>query len=318
SMRIILVTQDLQQLAAFALTLIEQTFRMTKLTKKNYRVDIYTGAAKGERPPKAQRIRQTYGQFSEDIHRYYKSATMSETGDVGDESKADKRGNAFRSPFVWLAVAGVLYCAVSGVSGLFEYFNPTTHEGVNQGESESAAPKPAELVNPMPVAAPVASSAVVSTTAKPSGPPVSETWRVAGWLGCTMPASDDSDATVRPCGASEQGGLKVSRTSGVVLAGPGADRRIVPMETCWWLQRDRYIACSVDGAIANPWSGRSAAAATAVSMTGSQSSAAGERSDPAALDATRSSSAHASASVDRQPVAVTIVPDSEYSSRPWR
>jgi zona occludens toxin len=74
SMRIVLVTQDLSQVAAFACALIEQTYRVVKKTKKAYRVDIYSGAAKGDRPPKSQLQRQSFGTFKAEVHRYYSSA----------------------------------------------------------------------------------------------------------------------------------------------------------------------------------------------------------------------------------------------------
>src|SRR5690606_409283 len=104
SMRIVLVTQDLSQVAAWVRILVEQTYKMTKLTAvgstKKFRVDIYRGAPTGQNIPKSHLIRQMFGQYKPEVYRYYKSATQSATGNVGDESKADRRGNLLKSPFI--------------------------------------------------------------------------------------------------------------------------------------------------------------------------------------------------------------------------
>ncbi|WGW64018.1 zonular occludens toxin domain-containing protein [Pseudomonas aeruginosa] len=92
SMRVVMVTQDLDQLASWAVLLVETTYRMVKKSKTMFRVDIYNGVAKGDSPPKSKLLRSTAGRFKPDVYRYYKSATQSETGGVGDESKADTRG----------------------------------------------------------------------------------------------------------------------------------------------------------------------------------------------------------------------------------
>ncbi|WP_347506580.1 zonular occludens toxin domain-containing protein [Pseudomonas anguilliseptica] len=110
SMRVVLVTQDLSQLAAWVRILVEQTYKMTKLTAigatKKYRVDIYLGAPTGQNIPKSKLIRQTFGQYKKEIYRYYSSATQSATGTVGDESKADKRGTVWRytPTLVWTPI----------------------------------------------------------------------------------------------------------------------------------------------------------------------------------------------------------------------
>ncbi len=122
SMRVVMVTQDLDQLAAWACTLIETTYRMVKLSKRVYRVDVYRGAAKGERPPKTMRTRQTAGRFKPAIYPYYQSATHSETGEVGDESSADGRGSFLRSWGFWSLVIFASFAAVFGVIGVSNFF----------------------------------------------------------------------------------------------------------------------------------------------------------------------------------------------------
>ncbi|MCT7417847.1 zonular occludens toxin domain-containing protein [Pseudomonas aeruginosa] len=48
SMRVVMVTQDLDQLASWATLLVETTYRMVKKSKTMFRVDIYNGVAKGD------------------------------------------------------------------------------------------------------------------------------------------------------------------------------------------------------------------------------------------------------------------------------
>lgn len=99
--QIVLVTQDLSQVATIARLLVEETFRTTKLNaigmNNRYRVDIYTGAQTGQNIPTSLRVRELTGTYKSSIYKYYKSHTMSETGTAGDESKMDNRGNLLKS-----------------------------------------------------------------------------------------------------------------------------------------------------------------------------------------------------------------------------
>lgn len=322
SMRIVLVTQDLSQIASFARALIEQTYRIVKKTKKAFRVDIYSGAATGDRPPKSQLQRQAFGTYKADVHRYYSSATQSQTGDVGDETKADNRGNIWRSPALWGLVIAIPVLVVPGIWGVKKFFNPASH-GVHQQS---------ELVNPPPTAPPVvaveqargSADRVVQavTGVSTSGAvPMSGTWRVSGWLGCSL-AVDGDPSRVKPCGPSVTGSGTISRTSSVVLT-DGSSTRIVSMASCRWIDRDLYVLCDVDGERVTPWTGRGAVTKVvdpeATAQT-SRSAARGERSDPRAADA-GSHSVSSSQQLSALPASgtvVTIVPDSEYPSRPWR
>lgn len=96
STEIVLVTQDLAQIASFMRNLVETTFRVTKLSKvgasKLFRVDVYSGAVTGPNPPQARREREIPGKFKKDIYQLYKSHTKSEVG-AGNESRADARFN---------------------------------------------------------------------------------------------------------------------------------------------------------------------------------------------------------------------------------
>lgn len=97
STEIVLVTQDLSQVASFARTLVENTFRVTKLSNlglnRGYRVDVYFGCVTGAKPNPKNREREIFGKFSKDVYKYYKSHTKSQTGEAGDETRTDKRFN---------------------------------------------------------------------------------------------------------------------------------------------------------------------------------------------------------------------------------
>lgn len=324
SMRIVLVTQDLSQVASFARALIEQTYRVVKKTKKAYRVDIYAGAVTGDRPPKSQKQRETYGTYKAEVHRYYSSATQSETGEVGDESKADKRGNLFASPALWSLFLLVGVCLAGGVWGMSRYFAPLW----NKPEPVAAAP---QIVNPPPPGmedlAPQPERAsrtqrvAEAVTGQQFGatPPPSAIWQVVGWLGCFVATDDGS---IKPCGASQTGSGTISRASNVVLRSDSRGTRFVPMSACKWIERDRYVLCDIDGERVTPWTGRGAVTQTVdsvASSSGGQSAPGRERSDRNGADARDASGASSAVAVSAPtgPV-VTIVPNSEYSSRPWR
>lgn len=287
SMRIVLVTQDLSQVSAFAVALIEQTYRVVKKTKSTYRVDIYSGSVKGDRPPKVQLQRQSFGKFSAEVHRYYQSATQSQTGEVGDESKADRRGNVFGSPALWSLMLMVTVCLIGGTWGMLQYFKPLIDGPQAVAQPVLVNPPPPEPAQPQ--ARPtVAQRAVEATFDQPADGnlPPSAVWRVAGWLGCSKPLDDGG---IRPCGASETGSGTISRTSSAVLAGDGNQQRFVPISICRWIERDRYLLCDVDGERVTPWTGRGAVTQVVDPVvnpeSSGQSAPSSERSDLRGADA---------------------------------
>lgn len=322
SMRIVLVTQDLSQIASFARALIEQTYRVVKKTKKAYRVDIYSGAATGDRPPKSTMQRQAFGTYKASVYRYYSSATQSETGDVGDESKADNRGNIWRSPILWIMAVAIPAFVIAGVLGIRSYFAPILGDKAGSTAHLVNPPPPgmSELTQPQ---ATMTERVVYATTGRVGdSPAVSAVWRVAGWLGCSMPVDGDS-SSVKPCGPSVTGSGTISRTSSVVLS-DGVSTRIVSMAACKWIDRDRYVLCDVDGERVTPWTGRGAVTKVvdpeARPVSGRQSTTGSERSDLTAVDAGRVHPAEGTANAGTLAASsgFTVVPDTEYSSRPWR
>lgn len=120
AMLIVLVTQDLAQLSAFARQLVEQTFYHSKLTHLgsagSYRIDVYRGPQTGANPPRSERLREILGRYDKSIFKLYKSHTMSESGQAGaNEKTMDGRGVIWRKPGVWFAALGCVAALVWGV-----------------------------------------------------------------------------------------------------------------------------------------------------------------------------------------------------------
>lgn len=115
AMLIILVTQDLQQISAWARSLIETTFVHTQLghvgANRKYRVASYRGPVGTMDAPDSRRIREMFGTYRKSVYDLYQSHTMREAGGSGaNELAVDKRSNVWRSPAVW---AGVLFAIVA-------------------------------------------------------------------------------------------------------------------------------------------------------------------------------------------------------------
>ena len=119
STQIVIVTQDLAQVASFVRQLVEETFRMVKLNhvglSKRFRVDVYNGPAAGPNPPVSQRIRQMPGRYDSRVYRFYLSHTQSQSGSEGaNEKTIDARANVLRRP--------VIIAAPFVIVGLFGFF----------------------------------------------------------------------------------------------------------------------------------------------------------------------------------------------------
>lgn len=254
SMRVVLVTQDLAQIASWARALVETTYRMVKKSKKLYRVDIYRGAVTGPRPPKSALLRQTAGKFKPEVYRYYQSATQSQSGGVGDESVADSRGSLWRSWGLWGLVAIMVGGASFGVYGVNKFFSPA---------------QPSLPVKPEPSPARVEPEAQSRTTraatavynAKPDGPVMSLTWRVGGYV--LSPTGGWSLPTPEPPSSEgiywkDDPTQKVSKTARVVLISNGGLTRFVPVSECRFFPGQIDMYCDLDGERVTPWTGRGA------------------------------------------------------------
>jgi len=238
--RVILVSQDLSQIAAFARDLVSVTYRTTKLdavgANDRFRVDIYQGAVTGQNPPKSKLNRSEFDKYDEQYYKWYLSSTKSLTGNVGDESRADKRNNIWRSKFMWFCIIGpvvgiplALYFAYSTITGGF-------------GAIPDDEPEPSfsmEITNPGPQQYTADQPPTVQTKSQPSrpqGPALSALWRVSGYIS----SGTESD---------------VFRKDFVVLASHMAGLRRLLMSDCELLPDGYSYKCLVDGEIATPWTG---------------------------------------------------------------
>jgi len=240
--RVVFLTQDLADIASFFRGKVAMTYRTTKLdavgAEKRFRVDIYRGPVTGQKPPKTDFIRSEFDQYQEEIYQYYFSATQSETGNVGDESRADKRGSIWRSKFIIFSLFGpvlLIPLLLWYITGLF-----TSGFGLVEEAQAVENPPVHEFVNPSPdqfyETYPVVDHQPVSTG--PVTPSISNSWRVVG----SMKRGDKSE--------NESFGVEV-----VILKSYLAGLRYVPIDECEMLNDGFSYKCEVDGEMATPWSG---------------------------------------------------------------
>ena len=153
STEIVLVTQDLAQLASYPRNLVDTTYRATKLNavgmSNRFRIDVYEGSVTGPNPPVSKRLRQIPGKYKEEVYKWYTSQTMSEAGGHGDESQTDSRKNILGGAFFTLGLPGVVVagCLVmwlgwKAVTGFFGH-----DEAENGSDPDQAA---AELPDSRP------------------------------------------------------------------------------------------------------------------------------------------------------------------------
>lgn len=115
---IVLVTQDLAQVAAFSRQLVEKTYISRKLSaigaKNHYRVDVYMGMVTGQKGPELKLTGVIRGRYKPEIYRFYKSHTKNEGTVAGVEEIADDRGVVWKHPLIMIGVPfGVIMVLVA-------------------------------------------------------------------------------------------------------------------------------------------------------------------------------------------------------------
>lgn len=147
STQIVYVTQDLAQISAFARQLVEQTIHHTKLShigaNKSFQWVSYQGGVTGALPPDSRKIVSGLGRYRPEVFRFYKSHTMSETGNAGDESTVDQRGNVWKRPGLWAMLVAGLGCLAFG--GTWVY-GVTKDPAAALGASERSDPRRAPVM----------------------------------------------------------------------------------------------------------------------------------------------------------------------------
>lgn len=218
SMRIVLVTQDLAQISSWVRVFIENTYRIRKLSKKVFKVDIYTGPVTGDSPPRSKLVRTTAGTFKKDVYQYYKSATQSLTGDVGNESSADGRASILRSWGLWLLIGIAVLSIIFGVIGVKRFFTPPTAAPLEASQSS----KPSAPTTP----------------SQPAEPPVSTSWRLVGFVHPTRP---------------NQSSTSTSEALAVIADNNGSTR-FISFSHCRYFPDFTEAYCVVDGFKITNWS----------------------------------------------------------------
>ncbi|MDH0734125.1 hypothetical protein N5F23_26500 [Pseudomonas sichuanensis] len=214
SMRVVLVTQDLKQISSWVRDLVETTFRVRKLSKKVYKVDIYQGAVTGDSPPKSKLVRTDAGIFKASVYTFYKSATQSASGSVGDESAADGRSSIFRSFGLWSCLVAFLIFIVLGSYGVKSFFS-----------SNSDHPSPTK-------------PALHQVKQKPIEHPLSTTWRLVGFVHPSKP-DPNSRSVAEPLAL-------ISDSSG--------NTRYISFNHCRYTDDFTEAFCIVDGSKITSWS----------------------------------------------------------------
>lgn len=157
SSQLVIVTQDLQQLASFARTLIETTFRVVKLkaigTDKRYRVDAYDGAVTGSNPPKTRLIRSIFGKYRSEIYALYKSHTKSDAG-AGNEASIDKRATVFGNltfkalPLLFIGGCWFLWYAIGELKHTYHMDDEVEIPVPSSAPAPAPGQKPASMPSP--------------------------------------------------------------------------------------------------------------------------------------------------------------------------
>lgn len=93
-----LVTQDIMDIGPPVRRVIEETFRMTKLTMvgqaKKYRIDVYSGAQAREEKP----LRSFFRSYDKKFFPMYSSHSLKQEGQSAKEENIDDRGNILKHP----------------------------------------------------------------------------------------------------------------------------------------------------------------------------------------------------------------------------
>lgn len=298
--RVVLVTQDLSQIASFVRDLVDKTYRTTKLDAvgmgSKFRVDIYQGSVTGQRPPKALLISSMFDKYSESVWRYYKSSTKSQTGEVGNESRADKRSTVWRSPGLIAAFAFSAFALIVGPIMIYSYIS----DKLPDEEPEQVATS--QLVNPPPPPPPPAAQQARPAVVIPTStiPPLSGNWRVAGIIKATARAPRDDSIN------HNDGSNSAHWLDDMVLLTSMFGNRYVLLSECTYYPGGVQVYCDVDGERVTSWSGQQSVSSIAPNPVEVASTVGGtfERSETSATE-------HVAPSGPR----VNVIPDTSRTPR---
>jgi zona occludens toxin len=152
---IVIVTQNLNQVAMYVKALVEETYISKKLgavgKKNNFRIDVYTGVAEGV-TPKGAPVRQLFGKYKKEIFRYYSSHTQNKTEyTTGEEVKVTDRTNIFKS---WRFKFTAIFAPLLLIGGFyFSYQTIFANSGVDPLSDPARIVDPANVTTSKPAAA---------------------------------------------------------------------------------------------------------------------------------------------------------------------
>lgn len=147
SVQIIIVTQDLQQISAWARSLIEITFVHTQLghvgANKKYVVGSYRGAVDTIGAPESRKIRSMMGTYRANVFKLYQSHTMRDgIGKNVDEKAIDQRATIWRRPILWVGLGFVIVAPAWAVTTLVDIFSDAAPSAIVASEASHDAPAP--------------------------------------------------------------------------------------------------------------------------------------------------------------------------------
>jgi zona occludens toxin (predicted ATPase) len=147
---IVLVTQDLGQIAKCVRRLVEKTVIHEKLNSvglsKYFRATVFDGAMEGKGTATAKRGSER-GKYEESVGRWYQSHTQAKQGVSVVEEAPDDRGSIFRSA----GFKGVVVLVFVGVLGFYFGLRPFLFRGVEDAEAGDVEPSMAGHVQVAPV-----------------------------------------------------------------------------------------------------------------------------------------------------------------------
>jgi zona occludens toxin len=149
---VVLITQDVDDIGRIIRAVIEETYRMVKLTtlglQKGYRVEVYSGVKRFYDPP----IRTLIRKYNPAFFGFYRSHSQkSEEGAEAVEENVDNRGNILKGAFFkfFVPLAAIFLC-ISAYS-LYGFFHPKSNsKDSHKTESVAAAAEAPPSSSPSP------------------------------------------------------------------------------------------------------------------------------------------------------------------------
>lgn len=139
STNIVLITQDLNNVASYVRSFVKFTYRSNDLEvvgqSNKFRLDVFQGPATGPNPPKKNRVREIYCRIKPDICELYKSHTESESG-AGKEAPIDKRFNIFSGGKMKMVLMSLVSCTFLAYVGLSKVYGYYSNGGSQTDQSE--------------------------------------------------------------------------------------------------------------------------------------------------------------------------------------